>query len=625
MATNKLNKLELTWIGKDDERPAIEPRILIEDKHNNRGIVEEGILPNKKKWPGNMLIHGDNLLSLKALEDHFTNAVKCIFIDPPYNADATSIYYDDYVEHSVWLSLIRPRLELLQKLLTKDGVIFIQINDDEQAYLKVLCDEIFGRHNFVNTISVNMKNVAGASGGGEDKRLKKNCEYILIYAKDYENMSLFNGPYTYTEMSTLIKQYIDEGRSWKYTTVLVDPGEKVYYGSTVDGDGNEIKVYLRKNPSMMSVNQIAKRDKITEKDAYKKYGISVFRTTNAQSSIRTRIMDYRKEENISEDLISIEYVPKTGKNKGMLYEQFYKGDKCNLFVWLKDTSEVINGELFKKDLQGTYWDMNPWMKNLTKEGNVEFPQGKKPEKLIAQIISMTTNPQDIVLDSFLGSGTTAAVAHKMGRRWIGVEMGDHIFSHCLTRLERVIKGIDKGGVTSDYSWQGGGGFKFYELAPSLLNEDKFGNMVINKDYNADMLAAALAKQEGFTYEPNAESYWKQGYSSEHDYIYTTTQLLTAEGLDAIHSQMGEDESLLICCTKFQSECNNRYSNITIKKIPKMLLDRCEFAKDDYSLNIVCPPSFDEDDYDDEDEIDDCGEGTEQPSPMPKGSQLNLFD
>ena len=349
---------------------------------------------------------------------------------------SVSLRYDDNLEHSIWLRLMRARLTILRNLLSMDGTIWIQIDDEEQAYLKVLCDEVFGRSNFINMISVNMKNIAGASGGGEDKRLKKNCEYILAYARDYSLLPLFNGPYAYTEMSELIQQYIDEGKSWKYTTVLLEPGEKEYYGSTVDGDGNEIKVYLRKNPVMMSIKQVARRDGITEKEAYKKYGVSIFQTTNAQSSIRTRIMDYRREEGIVEDVISIEYVPKTGKNRGTVYEQFYKGDKCRLFVWLRDTSEVIDGELFKKDLQGTYWDMNAWMKNVAKEGGVDFPDGKKPEQLVGQIIEMTTAPGELVLDSFLGSGTTAAAAHKLNRAWIGIEMGNHAYPQTCTEAEK---------------------------------------------------------------------------------------------------------------------------------------------------------------------------------------------
>ena len=221
---------------------------------------------------------------------------------------------------------MKKRLVLLRELLSEDGTIWIQIDDEEQAYLKVLCDEVFGRGNFINMISVNMKNIAGVSGGGEDKRLKKNCEYILAYAKEYSLLPIFNGPYSYTEISELVQQYLDEGKSWKYTTVLLNPGEKEYYGSTTDGDGNEIKVFLRKNPEMCSIKQVALRDEITEKEAYNKYGISIFQTTNAQSSIRTRVMDYREEEGIEDDLISIEYVPKTGKNRGKTYEQFYKGN-----------------------------------------------------------------------------------------------------------------------------------------------------------------------------------------------------------------------------------------------------------------------------------------------------------
>ena len=579
-------KLELTWVGKNDPREHIEPRILIEDPSHSYG----------DKNTENMIIHGDNLLALKALEDKYTNSIKCMYLDPPYNTGNAFEFYDDGLEHSIWLDLMRSRLEILRKLLREDGTMWIQIDDDEQAYLKVLCDEIFGRSNFVNMVSVNMKNIAGASGGGEDKRMKKNCEYILVYAKNYSLLPLFNGPYEYTEMSELIQQYIDEGKSWKYTTVLVNPGTKEYIGSTVDGEGNEIKVYARRNPIMASVKKLAKQDGITEKEAYKKYGINVFRTTNAQTSIRTRVMEFRKDNQITEPLLSIEYTPRSGKNKGQTYEQFYKDDVCNLFVWLRDTSEVVDGELYKKNLQGTYWDMNAWMRNLTREGKVAFPNGKKPEKLVSQIIGMASQPGDYILDSFLGSGTTAAVAHKMGRKYIGVELGDQAYTHCYPRLKLVVDGGDQGGITISEKWEGGGGFKFYELAPSLLQKDSHGQLVINKEYNANMLAAAMAKHEGFDFEPSSDFYWKQGKSSEDDYIYTTTQFLTKQSLEKIHDEMSDEESLLICCKAFQPECESAFKNIAIKKIPKMLLGRCEFDKNNYNLNIISLP-----------EIDDCEE------------------
>lgn len=579
-------KLELTWVGKNAPRGHIEPRILIEDPSRSYG----------DKNTENMIIHGDNLLGLRAIEDKYTNSIKCIYIDPPYNTGEAFENYDDNLEHSIWLDLMRSRLMILRRLLREDGTIWIQIDDEEQAYLKVLCDEVFGRNNFVNMVSVNMKNIAGASGGGEDKRMKKNCEYILVYAKEYSLLPLFNGPYVYKEIYDEVLSYKESGKSWHYTSVLVNEGEKEYVASTVDGDGNEIKVYRRINTEIMSVRQLMKRDGLTEKEVYYKYGRFIFEAKDAQSSIRQRVIQAKKENNITEDVISIEYVPKTGKRKGRLYEQFYKGDKCRLFAWLKDISEVKDDVLYKKELQGTYWDMTSCINNLTKEGQVQFPKGKKPEKLVGQIFSMTTQPGDIVLDSFLGSGTSAAVAHKMGRTYIGIELGGQAYTHCCPRLQHVIDGEDQGGITISEKWGGGGGFKFYELAPSLLQKDSHGQFVINKEYNANMLAAAMAKHEGFDYEPSSEFYWKQGRSSENDYIYTTTQFLTKQSLEKIHDEMNEEESLLICCKAFQPECESAFKNIAIKKIPKMLLGRCEFDKNNYNLNIISLP-----------EINDCEE------------------
>jgi len=229
-----------------------------------------------------------------------------------------------------------------------------------------------------------------------------------------------------------------------------------------------------------------------------------------------------------------------------------------------------------------------------KENLALFPEDEafstpKPEKLLKLILSIATKPGDIVLDSFLGSGTTAAVAHKMGRHWIGVELGEHCHTHCLPRLRKVVDGTDQGGVSQAMEWKGGGGFKYYYLAPSLLKEDKHGNWVIDERYNADMLAAAMAKHEGFKYHPDEQIYWKQGRSTEKDFIYTTTQLITVETLDQIREEIQPGESLLICCKSFQNACEDRYPEITVRKIPGMLLGRCEFGRDDYSFNIVTMP------------------------------------
>ena len=486
----KTGKLELTWVGKYDDK-VIESRILMEAVDKSYGDLSSE----------NMLIHGDNLIALQALQQDFSGRIKCIYIDPPYNTGNAFDYYDDGIEHSIWLNLIRQRLILLRELLAEEGSIWIQIDDEEQAYLKVVCDEIFGRTNFVNMISVNMKNIAGASGGGEDKRIKKNCEYILVYAKDYYRLDMFKGAYEYEEIGALVERYREEGISWKYSSALVEPGEKIYIGSTVDGTGDEIKIYKRTGFKIKSVNQIMKEEGLSETDAYNKYAKCFFVSQMPQSSIRPRVMNKVNELGRDSELYSIEYVPKTGRNKGMVYEQFYKGENFRLLAWLRDVSEEIDGSLYKKTLQGTYWNFVSGTKNLTKEGGVEFPNGKKPEALISRIFSMASDEGDVVLDSFLGSGTSAAVAHKMKRKWIGIEQGDQAYTHCKVRINRIIDGEDSGGVTKEVGWQGGGGYHFYELAPSLLvKNEKLPIYQINSSYTFEMLCEAICKIEGFRSE-----------------------------------------------------------------------------------------------------------------------------
>ena len=561
----KKGRLELTWVGKYDE-PAIEPRILLEDKSKSYGD------PSSE----NMLIHGDNLIALQALQQDYAGKIKCIYIDPPYNTGSAFEYYDDGLEHSEWLQMMQPRLQLLRNLLSDDGSIWIQIDDEEQAYLKVMCDEIFGRANFVNMISVNMKNIAGASGGGEDRRLKKNCEYILIYAKNYDLLDTFRAAYDYEEISELVERYKEEGISWKYTSVFLDEGEKRYIASTVDGDGNEIKIFEHTNYVLKSIGAVAKNEGITEKDVYYRYAGRIIRTTMPQSSIRPRVMKKLQEMGYSNDLISIEYVPKTGKNKGAVYTQYYKGGKYNLFAWLSDVLEERDGVYYKKTMQGTYWDYTAGTKNLTKEGKVEFPNGKKPEALISRILSMTTVEGDYVLDSFLGSGTTAAVAQKMNRKWIGIEMGEHAYSHCKVRLDRVIDGEDTGGITKDEKWQGGGGYHFYELAPSLLvKNDKLPVYQINPSYTFEMLCEAICKIEGFRYKPQDVFH---GHSSEKRFIHITTEFVNAGYIKSMSARLAEGQSLLIYGTKIQSDMVLP-DNIEVKKIPKDLLEKCDFESE----------------------------------------------
>ena len=420
---------EFTWVGK--KASIVEANKPI--RKTLRPCKEESV-----NWDTteNLYIEGDNLEVLKLLQESYLGKVKMIYIDPPYNTGNDFIYNDDFKMsgeeyadelgeldedgnrlfkntetngrfHSDWCSMIYSRLMLARNLLSEDGVIFISIDDNEQENLKKICDEVFGTDNYINTISLKLKNIAGASGGGEDKRLKKNMEFILLYAKSYKAISQFENVYSYTPISEMVEQYRADGISWKYTTALVDAGEKVYVGSTIDGDGEEIKIYKRINYDIKSISAIMKSERLTEKEAYDKYAKCIFQTAMPQSSIRPRVMEKVNEIGIDSDLYSIEYVPKSGRNKGTLYEQFYKGENFRLFAWLRDVAEEVDGVLYKKDLQGTLWDFVGDTKNLTKEGDVSFPNGKKPVKLLIQMLKMITKEDDIVLDFFSGSATTA--------------------------------------------------------------------------------------------------------------------------------------------------------------------------------------------------------------------------
>ncbi len=535
MAQNRLNKLELTWIGKYDEQQPLEPRILIENPEYSYGEVEKGVLPNGKPWNGNMLIHGDNLLALKSLEQDYAGCVKCIYIDPPYNTGNAFTHYDDGVEHSLWLSLMRERLIILQNLLKPEGTIWISIDADESHYLKVLCDEIFGRRNFVDEViwqrsfsPINLK-----------KTLSRSHDTILVYTKDRTDGFCLNRLPRSSEASDRYKNPDNDPRGpWTSGDLSVGPAVKE-------------NIYPITNPA--------------GRICYPPAGYS------------WRLNKERFEEYLSDNRI---YFGPDGNNVPRIKRFLSEVKDGVVATTLWTYQEVGHNQDAKKEIKAF--------------GIESIFNTPKPERLIERILILGSNKDDIVLDSFLGSGTTAAVAHKMGRRWIGVELGNHAYTHCAVRMQKVVDGTDQGGISKAQNWKGGDGFKFYELAPSLLNHDKHGNLVINKEYNADMLAAAMAKHEGFTYAPDVHVYWKQGKGAEKDYIFTTTQFLTVEALEQLHEQMGEDESLLICCTSFQPECRNRFSNITLKKIPQMLLGRCEFDRNDYSLNIVELPVVEED-------------------------------
>lgn len=440
-------------------------------------LLDKKVLTNFKKYSKNketkpnnfydenLIIKGNNLLALSSISEKFRNKVKLIYIDPPYYFPETksgdTFSYNTNFKLSSWLVFMKNRLEIARDILSDKGSIFVQISDDGSAHLKLLMDEIFGRDNFVNVVSVRMKNIAGASGGGEDKKLKKNIEFIYIYSKNEKLFESFQNVYDYKELYSLVQDYKENEVSWKYTSVLISGGNKKYIKSTVDGDGNEIKIYSRKNSVSKSISQIAKEDKLSEKEAYYKYIDKIYTTAMPQSSIRTRVLEALGSKVSDADLFSIEYIPRSGRNKGKMIEQFYKGKKLRLFSWLKDVVEKQEDNLMKKELQGTYWDgFN--LNNLSKEGRVQLENGKKPEALLERIINMATDKGDWILDYHLGSGTTCAVAHKMNRKYIGIEQLDYGENDSVERLKNVINS-DKSGISKSVDWKGGGSFVYAEL------------------------------------------------------------------------------------------------------------------------------------------------------------------
>ena len=580
-------KLELTWIGKD-QRPRLEPRILLEDPslsyHAVHRVSDTDLFDSR-------VIFGDNLLALKALEQEFTGKIKCIYIDPPYNTGEALEFYDDGIEHSLWLQLMRHRLEILQNLLARDGAIFVQLDDEEVAYCKVLMDEVFGRENFLNQVCIKTKHSAGASGGGEDKRLKKNVEFLLVYVKDNassEGFQKFNDVFEEADLFDLIEDMETSGKSWKYTSVLLDTGTFVEERNVLTGSGEHINVKLFRGIKRTTINQLLRDEpRSSAHDIYPRDFGRIFSDTNAQTSIRTRIIDEFKSLAQNELLVA-SYIPRSGRDKGNIVHHYYISNTIRRVIWLKDSAEKRGNTIIKKEKLGTLWSGFNW-NNVTKEGGVLFPKGKKPEALIQRVLELATDPGDWVLDSFGGSGTTGAVAHKMGRRFIMIELGDHIHTHILPRLHKVVDGTDQGGITPAVGWKGGGGFRYFKLAPSLLQKDTWGNWVINKDYNPAMLAEAMCKHEGFTYAPSETDYWNHGYSTESDFLYVTTQTLTQAQLEYLSEKVGEERTLLICCLAWRGS-EDAFPNLTLKKIPNAVKNQCEWGRDDYSLQIANLPA-----------------------------------
>jgi len=559
IAMTHKQKLELTWIGKEN-RPKLEPRILLEDPERSyhakyrvktgketdgsreaEQVSREGAKSAKEKDPlrafapsrekdvgdlfDNRLIFGDNLLALKALEQDFAGKIKCVFIDPPYNTGSAFTHYDDGVEHSIWLSLMRERLVILERLLRKDGSLWITIDDNEAHYLKVLCDEVFGRVCFIGNC-VWQKRYARDSNAA----IGSAHDHILVYAK---NADAFR--------SSRNKLELDEKTKAVYKNPNNDPNGDWQSISFTGAGYRPNQMYCIEGPNGQKHYPPEGRHWATLEPEYLKLRAGGRIWFGQDGCGVPRVIRYLTEV------------------QGVVASTWWTHE------------EVGHNDEAKKEIHELYGKQNAF----------DTP---KPERLLKRILEIATNPGDIVLDSFAGSGTTGAVAHKMGRRWIMVELGEHCHTHIIPRLKKVIDGEDAGGITKAVDWKGGGGFRYYRLAPSLLEKDRWDNYVINKEYNAAMLTEAVCKLEGFTYAPSETAYWRHGHSTERDFIYVTTANLSHDQLQQLSDEVGAERSLLVVCAAFRGH-KDGYPNLTIKKIPNAVLSRCEWGHDDYSLKV----------------------------------------
>ena len=536
-----LPKLELTWIGKEN-RPRLEPRILLEEPdrsyHAKQRVTESDLFDNR-------LIFGDNLLALKALEQEFAVKIKCIYIDPPYNTGSAFAQYTDVLEHSLWLTMMRDRLEVLRRLLSPDGSCWVQLDDNEAHYCKVVMDELFGRENFVANVVWN-KSYAVRSNA---QFFSTSHEHLLVYCKTRDRFAPNRFARTEKQETRYQNPDHDSRGPWQSVTMtisLVGGARGRQYAKT----GESVNIFEVKSPSGKTFRPPPNRcwsrnpEGFAALDAEKR----IWWGPHGNLAPRMKLFLSEAEEGI---------LPTT--------------------LWAE-------GERFGLNQDG--------IREIRTLGLPDFPT-PKPERLSRRVLELGSSAGDWVLDSFAGSGTTGAVAQKMRRRWIMVELREHCHTHIIPRLKRVIDGDDPGGVTEATSWKGGGGFRYSRLAPSLLEKDRWDNWIVSKQYNAAMLAEALCKLEGFLYAPSDSVYWQQGRSTERDFIYVTTQKLTHAQLAALSEEVGEDRTLLVYCMAFRAKAGS-FPNLTIKKIPTAVLQRCEWGKDDYSLQVsslpAAPPS-----------------------------------
>lgn len=443
------------------------------------------------KSTDNLLIHGDNLEALKALMPFYRGRIKCIFIDPPYNTQSAFEHYDDKLEHSQWLSMMLPRLELLRDLLSEDGSIWVTIDDNEAHYLKVLMDEVFGRGNFVANVMWEKK----FSPQNDAHQLSINHDHVLVFAKRTELWRPKLLPRSSKQLGNFKNPDADARGDW----LSVD------YTCAKTRDERPNLYYPIRNP-------------LTGKEVLPS---------------PTRVWAYDRESTQKNQDANLLFWGVKGENERPRLKKFIDSVQAGTVpttVWRHD--EVGNNQDAKKEVLA-----------LESSGAFTTP---KPERLIQRVLQLATNPGDLVLDSFLGSGTTAAVAHKMGRRWIGIEMGEHALTHCLPRLQKVVAG-EQGGISEAVGWGqskdgqpfDGGGFRLARLGAPVFGPD--GS--IDPGVRFATLAAYIWQQETATAWDAAKGTPGTPYLGTHSVFDSYSRLMDGpQGPISLETSGGDGEA-----------------------------------------------------------------------------------
>jgi len=424
---------EIFWnetLAPDEIDRLFEPKVLTKWKRYDKDGEYE---VKKLDKTDNLIIKGNNLLALHSLLPIYKGKVKLIYIDPPFNTGTDSFQYNDSFNHSTWLTFMRNRLDVAKEFLSKDGLIFINVDDIEEAYLKVLCDSIFGTDNFLNVISVKSSTPSGTKTAHKDKTIIKQKDLILVYRK--------------TKAAKLNPQYTVRDKWDKHYSLFLEKNEN-----------NEfiLSKLIDKLLAQEVVNKKIGLDKLNiDNKVFKKFYLE-----NADKICRLQSHKNKEADKLSRDKgkIVFEHI-KDGESKGL----YYNGQVITPLQ--QGIHNVYLNQRFVDDLGmllcDFWWDID--YQNTQNEGGVSFPTAKKPEVLLSRIIEMCTDQNDIVLDYHLGSGTTSAVALKSGRRFIGIEQLDYGKNDSVQRLKNVIEG-EQSGVSKAYNWQGGGSFVYAELA-----------------------------------------------------------------------------------------------------------------------------------------------------------------